>query len=101
MGGLINHEVIMDKANKKTNSSTSNCTSTLQSTARVFTILDRGAQIQGARSPRPVNFVRWRLISVGPQNGAFFIPKIRMWLFDFSENLCTANLTSLVKRNSA
>jgi len=39
----------------------------------------------------------WRLISVGPQNGIFFMSRIRRWLLDFSENLCTPNLNLSLK----
>jgi hypothetical protein len=56
-----------------------------------FTVFSyNGAEIQGARSPSPLNFALWRVIRVGLQYGSCFVT---LWRFEvaprFSENLCT------------
>jgi hypothetical protein len=37
-----------------------------------YNVMGRGAQIMGTRPHRQPNFVWWRLIFAGPQNGTFF-----------------------------
>lgn len=43
----------------------------------------RGPQIPGAKLPGPLNFIRWRLIFVGPPNGNCLAPRILRWLLEF------------------
>ena len=53
--------------------------------AALQTALCRGVQIPLARSPRRLNFVRWRLIFVGLLHGTLLAPRILKWLLDFSK----------------
>lgn len=55
-------------------------------------VYDRGAQIADTRSPGPLNFVLWLLISVGPQYGTCFVTLLAPRIFEvaprFFEHLC-------------
>ena len=55
---------------------------------------DMCAKIAGVKLPKRLNFVRWRLICVGPQYSSCFMSPLLarisfMWLLDLLENLCT------------
>jgi hypothetical protein len=47
----------------------------------------KGEQIPGARSPWPLNFVRWPLIFVGPDYGTCFLSPIGIYYFEVAPRL--------------
>ena len=64
-----------------------NCPTDISSThqKRMWPLSDysRGPQIPGAKLPGPLNFIRWSLIFVGPQNGNCFAPRVLRWCLEF------------------
>jgi len=100
MGGLISHEVIMGKANKqKTNKQLHqqlHLYSTVDSSCIYY--LRQGCTNSWGQVATASEILSWHLISIDLQNGTSFMPKIRRWFLDFSENLCTPTHTSLLKK---